>query len=131
MLDLPKSRARLLRSLALDAGFATAEFAVVLPAVIFIGSIFVWVLSLCVTQLQIESAAYWATRELIRGDKIPARLIDALPHNSTLREQRSGNILTVTVATKRTIRIPGIPWAVELKAHASGHLEKPVDDENF
>jgi hypothetical protein len=131
MFEVPKSRARLLRSLALDAGFATAEFAVVLPAVIFMGAVLIWALSLCVTQLQIESAAYSATRELIRGDKIPTSLLAALPPNSTISQEVSGDVLTVSVSARQTIGIPGMPWSVELQAHSIGHLEHSASNANM
>lgn len=118
------SRARLLRSFALDRGFATAEFAVVLPAVIFVGAIILWVLSLFITQLQIQSASYVIARNVARGQQESAFAHEHIPTEFRVQKTIQNNLVTVKVSVRKSVLNQRIPWAVELSAVAVSELER-------
>lgn len=122
---LPRwSRARLLRSFALDRGFATAEFAVVLPAVIFIGAIILWVLSLFITQLQIQSASYVIARNVARDQQESSFAHEHIPTEFKVQKTIQNNLVTVKVSVRKSVLNQRIPWAVELSAVTVSELER-------
>ena len=123
-----RSRARLLRSFALDRGFATAEFAIVLPAVVLVAAMVLWVLSLFFTQLQIQAASYSMARNLSRGQLDIAGLQAQLPSNYKVQESAANNFVTVRVGVHKSLLNQRIPWGVDLEALAVSELERSSAD---
>jgi len=118
------SRAKLLRSFALDRGFATAEFAIVLPAVVLVGAMLLWVLSLFITQLEIQSASYSIARDISRGQIINANLESQLPADYKVRKTITNNFVTVEIGVRKPLMNQRLPWGIELSAIAISELER-------
>ena len=123
-----RSRARLLRSFALDRGFATAEFAIVLPAVVLVGAMVLWVLSLFFTQLQIQAASYSLARNLSRGQMDIAVLQTQLPSGYKVQKSVNNNFVTVRIGVRKSLLNQPIPWGVDLEALAVCELERSSAD---
>lgn len=119
-----RSRAQPLRSFALDRGFATAEFAMVLPAVVLIGAMIVWVLSLFITQLQIQTAAYSIARSTASGQIDSAEMQNQLPANFRIKKIVSSNYVTVEIDVRKPLMNQRVPWGIELSAVAISRLEQ-------
>lgn len=119
-----RSRAQLLRSFALDRGFATAEFAMVLPAVLLVGAMIVWVLSLSITQLQIQSAAYSIARSTASGQTDVAEMPNKFPANFRIKKIISSNYVTVEIDVRKPLMNQHVPLGVDLSAVAISKLER-------
>jgi len=125
------SRAKPLRSFALDRGFATAEFAMVLPAVVLVGAMILWALSLFITQLQLQSASYSIARQIARGETNVANLQNQLPSDFKVQRVISNNSVTVKIAVRKSLLNQQVPWAIQLSAIAVSELERSnVDQAN-
>jgi len=125
------SRAKQLRSFALDRGFATAEFAIVLPAVVLVGAMILWALSLFITQLQLQSASYSIAREIARGQTNVANLQEQLPSDFKVAKMISNDSVTVKIEVRKSILNQKLPWAIQLSAMAVSELERSnVDQAN-
>jgi len=99
-------------------GFAVAEFAVVLPAVIFLVSIFMWILSLCITQIQLVTAAGQIVRTVSRGGD--ARVIEnSLPKGTTVRVSKDSEVFNVLVSNNQRLPFRIFSWSIKL--HAESH----------
>lgn len=125
MIPLPRgSRARLLRSLALDRGFATAEFAMVLPAVVLVGVMILWVLSLFITQIQIQSASYLIARDVARNQMNIYDPQKQLPADFEVHKTITNNFVTVKVRVHKSLLNQRVPWGVDLSAVSIAELER-------
>jgi len=118
------SRAKQLRSFALDRGFATAEFAIVLPAVVLVGAMLLWVLSLFITQLEIQSASYSIARDISRGQVASGNLGSHLPANYEVNKTITNNFVTVKINVQKSLLNQRLPWGIELSAIAISELER-------
>lgn len=124
-MPLPRgSRARLLRGLALDRGFATAEFAMVLPAVVLVGVMILWVLSLFITQFQIQSASYSIARNIARYQTDRYDPQKQLPADFEVQKTITNNLVTVKVGVHKTLLNQRVPWGVNLSAVSVSELER-------
>ena len=125
MIPLPRgSRARLLRSLALDRGFATAEFAMVLPAVFLMGVMILWVLSLFITQIQIQSASYLIARDVARNQMDIYDPQKQLPADFEVHKTITNNLVTVKVSVHKSLLNQRVPCGVDLSAVSIAELER-------
>ena len=124
-MSLPhRSRAKHLRSFALDRGFATAEFAIVLPAVVFVGAMLLWALSLFITQLEIQSASYSIARDISRGQLDSTIQESQLPADYNVHTTISNNFVTVKIDVRKSLMNQRLPWGIELSAIAISELER-------
>ena len=125
------SRAKASRGFALDHGFATAEFAIVLPAVVFVLAFIMWVLSLFITQLQIQSASYSIARNIARGEIGINDTQSQFPAEYKIQKIVANNFVTVKVDVQKSLLNQRVPWAVELSAVAVSEMERlSVDNGN-
>lgn len=88
-----------------DTGTATAEFAVVLPAIVLLVVVMAGAAAVGFSQLRAFDAARSAAREIARGEPQPAVVAEAKKHSgssSTVTVRSDGGYSVVTV----TIRLP-------------------------
>lgn len=109
-------------------GFAVAEFAVALPAVVFVAAMVMSMLGITITQIQLESAAAHGARIIGRGDPIPDSYRNSLPSNTTITATPNGEIVEVTLRTNYNLGPSWLTRHIELKASAHARLE-PVFEE--
>lgn len=97
-------------------GFATAEFAIVLPAVVLITGIFMWILSLCITQIKLESAAHVIARQESRGTTANNIVNELKSGGFSTQVDRVGEFVEVTVEGSRKLLSGGINFTVNMRA---------------
>ena len=109
-------------------GYAVAEFAVVIPAILFVVAIVISLFGITTTQLQLESAAVMGARILGRGDPLPDSYRNSLPIGTHVTAIPEGEVVEVVLTTTRNIGLPSISYSFTLTAKARARLE-PVFDE--
>jgi hypothetical protein len=93
-----------------DRGTATAELAVVLPAVVLLAASGVWAVAAAAAQLRCVDAAGIGARALARGEPTAAvaQAVDGVaPAGAAISISRTGGLAVVEV--RMTVRLPG-PW---------------------
>ena len=93
-----------------DRGTATAELAVVLPAVVLLAASGVWAVAAAAAQLRCVDAAGTGARALARGETTAAvsRVVaEVAPAGAAVSISRTGDLAVVEV--RMTVRLPG-PW---------------------
>jgi hypothetical protein len=93
-----------------DRGTATAELAVVLPAVVLLAAFGVWAVAAAAAQLRCVDAAGTGARALARGETTAAvsrAVADVAPAGAAVSISRTGGLAVVEV--RLTVRLPG-PW---------------------
>ncbi len=94
-----------------DRGSATAELAVVLPAVVLLAVLGVWAVAAVAAHLRCVDAAGAGARALARGESPAAvsRVVaQVAPRGATVRLGREGDLVVVEV--RATVPLPG-PWS--------------------
>jgi hypothetical protein len=93
-----------------DGGTATAELAVVLPAVVLLGASGVWAVAAAAAQLRCVDAAGTGARALARGEStaaVSSAVAVVAPAGAAVSISRTGELAVVEV--RMTVRLPG-PW---------------------
>ena len=93
-----------------DRGTATAELAVVLPAVVLLAASGVWAVAAAAAQLRCVDAAGTGARALARGESTAAvsrAVAEVAPAGADVSISRTGELAVVEV--RMTVRLPG-PW---------------------
>ena len=109
-------------------GYAVAEFAVVMPAILFVVAIVISIFGITTTQLQLESAAVMGARIIGRGDPLPDSYQNSLPFGTQILAIPEGEVVELVLSTTRNIGLPSISYSFKLTAKARALLE-PVFDE--
>jgi hypothetical protein len=109
-------------------GYAIAEFAMVIPAVLIIVAMAVSLIGLTVTQIQLESAAALGARIVGRGDPIPDSFRNSLPKGTEIVVIPETDVVEFTLISPRNIGLEFFPYQLVLTANAHARLE-PVFDE--
>ena len=109
-------------------GYAIAEFALALPALLIIVSMSISLIGLTVTQIQLESSAAMGARIIGRGDPIPDSFLDSLPKGTEITVEPDVEVVNFTLKTSRNIGLMLLPYRIELTANARARLE-PVFEE--
>jgi hypothetical protein len=109
-------------------GYAIAEFALALPALLIIVSMAVSLIGLTVTQIQLESSAALGARIIGRGDPIPDSFRNSLPEGTEITVEPDVEVVKFTLKTSRNIGLMLFPYRIELTANARARLE-PVFEE--
>ena len=112
--------------IAPESGYATAEFAMVLPALLLIGIGLIWIAGLCLTQLQIQNTAYLVAREVGSGQKIEQAIKPLQIRNLTFAEASDGKYVTIKVNTRRKLFFLPTKLQVTLEAVAVSRIEDYV-----
>lgn len=106
-----------------DSGTATAEFAVVMPAVVLLIVLLTGAAAVGFSQLRAFDAARSAAREIARGESQPAVVAEAKKHagdSSSVRVRADGGYSVVTV----TIRLPEVIFFLDsVNADATARFE--------
>lgn len=109
-------------------GYAIAEFALAIPALLIIVSMAVSLIGLTVTQIQLESSAALGARIIGRGDPIPDSFRNSLPEGTEITVEPDVEVVKFTLKTSRNIGLMLLPYRIELTANARARLE-PVFEE--
>lgn len=109
-------------------GYAVAEFAVVLPAILFAVAIIFALMGITTTQIQLESSAAMAARIIGRGDPLPDSYRNSLPVGTQIFAKPDGEVVEVILRTTRNIGLPFLSHTFILTAKARARLE-PVFEE--
>ena len=109
-------------------GYAIAEFALAIPALLIIVSMAVSLIGLAVTQIQLESSAALGARIIGRGDPIPDSFRNSLPEGTEITVEPDVEVVKFTLKTSRNIGLMLLPYRIELTANARARLE-PVFEE--
>ena len=104
-------------------GYATAEFAMVLPVLTFFVMSFIWIAGLCVTQLQIQNTAFVLARDLSRGQSVSEVSKLARMNNFEIEQVSDGHYISVMVTARRSILPVLKTREVKLAAMSVGRLE--------
>lgn len=109
-------------------GYAVAEFAIVLPAILFVAAIVFALIGITTTQIQLESSAAIAARIIGRGDPLPDSYRNSLPMGTQIFANPDGDVVEVILITTRSIGLPPLSHNFTLTATAWARLE-PVFEE--
>ena len=109
-------------------GYAIAEFALAIPALLIIVSMAVSLIGLTVTQMQLESSAALGARIIGRGDPIPDSFRNSLPEGTEITVESDVEVVKFTLKTSRNAGLMLLPYRIELTANARARLE-PVFEE--
>lgn len=111
-----------------SSGYAVAEFAVVLPALIFITFLGMWCINVGMHQLHIQSISAAVARTASRGDSINAQVDAARSEGIHLNMQRDATTITVSAAQEVEISFPGLHTGIQLTAFSSELIESDAVD---
>jgi hypothetical protein len=109
-------------------GYAIAEFAMAIPALLIVVAMSISLISLTVTQIKLESAAALGARIVGRGDPIPDSFRNSLPEGTEIIVKPEIEVVEVTLRTTRNFGLAFFPYELELSASARVRLE-PVFEE--
>ena len=116
--------ARLFMSLRCSCGFATVELALTLPLLALAMCFGLWLSSLGLAQIQLQSSATTAARILARGEELPTDFTDRLPSGAELESTFTSEYVTVHLTLDRASPLSKIPIASDLNARSVANLEK-------
>ena len=109
-------------------GYAIAEFALAIPALLIIVSMTISLIGLTITQMQLESSAALGARIVGRGDPIPDSFRNSLPEGTEIFVEPELEVVSLTLKTSRNIGLVMFPYRIELTANARARHE-PVFEE--
>lgn len=111
-------------------GYAIAELAMAIPALLIIVAMSVSLVGLTVTQIQLESSAALGARIIGRGDPIPDSFRNSLPAGTeiVIEPELDAEVLQFTLKTRKNIGLMLLPYRIDLTATARARLE-PVFEE--
>lgn len=109
-------------------GYAIAEFALAIPALLVVVAMSISMISLTATQIKLESAAALGARIVGRGDPIPDSFRNSLPKGTEIIIKPEVDVVEVMLKTTKTVGTKTFAYRVELTASARARLE-PVFEE--
>ena len=111
-------------------GYAIAEFAMAIPALLIVVAMSVSLVGLTVTQIQLESSAALGARIIGRGDPIPDSYRNSLPEGTeiVIEPDAEAEVVQFTLKTTKNIGVMLFQYRIELIASARARLE-PVFEE--
>lgn len=111
-------------------GYAIAEFAMAIPALLIVVSMAISLIGVTVTQIKLESSAALGARIVGRGDPIPDSFRNTLPKETEIIIESDGEaeVVQFTLKTHRNIGLMLLPYRIDLSASARARLE-PVFEE--
>jgi hypothetical protein len=104
-------------------GYAIAEFAIAIPALLFVLAISLSVVGLTITQIKLESAATLGARMVGRGDQIPESFLNSLPAGTEVVINSEIEVVEVKLTNLKEIGFKSFPLSVELTATSRARLE--------
>jgi hypothetical protein len=111
-------------------GYAIAEFAMAIPALLIVVSMAISLIGTTVTQIQLESSAALGARIIGRGDPIPDSFRNSLPENTEIiiEPDADAEVVQFTLKTTKNIGLMLFPYRIDLTASSLARLE-PVFEE--
>ncbi len=109
-------------------GYAVAEFAIVLPAILFVVAMAISLMGITATQIQLESSAALGARIIGRGDPLPDSYRNSLPAGTQILAKPDGDVVEVVLTTTQNLGLPFFAYSFTLTAKARARLE-PVFEE--
>lgn len=111
-------------------GYAIAEFAMAIPALLIVVAMSVSLVGLTVTQIQLESSAALGARIIGRGDPIPDSYRNSLPEGTeiVIEPDAEAEVVQFTLKTTKNIGVMLFQYRIALMASARARLE-PVFEE--
>jgi hypothetical protein len=111
-------------------GYAIAEFAMAIPALLIVVSMAISLIGVTVTQIQLESSAALGARIIGRGDPIPDSFRNSLPENTEIiiEPDVDAEVVQFTLKTTKNIGLMLFPYRIDLSASSRARLE-PVFEE--
>lgn len=106
-------------------GFAVAEFAVTLPAILFVTAISMWSVTLCVKQVQLETAAGSIAREISRNNSSHDLIMRLTPDEAKMSSQTKDDLIAVHLEKAERFPLSIFPLTVTLRATSQAMLENP------
>lgn len=98
-------------------GYAVAEFAVVMPALVALGIGLLAVMGIGAEQISLNAKCVEVTRILARGDSLPE--VIAMDQQLDFTVDRANGLVDVTMKKSKEISILKFHYSVDLKAHSS------------
>jgi hypothetical protein len=108
-------------------GYAVAEFAIAIPALLFVFAISLSGVGLTVTQIKLESAAALGARMAGRGDQIPESFLSSLPSGTEVIITSENEVVEVKLTNLKEIGFKNFPLSVELTATSRARLESEFE----
>lgn len=110
-------------------GYAIAEFAMAIPALLIVVSMAISLIGVTVTQIQLESSAALGARIIGRGDPIPDSFRNSLPYATEIiiEPDAEAEVVQLTLKTTKNIGLL-FPYRIDLTANSRARLE-PVFEE--
>ena len=111
-------------------GYAIAEFALAIPALLIVVAMSVSLVGLTITQIQLESAAALGARIVGRGDPIPDSFRNSLPEETeiVIEPNMEAEVVQFTLKTTKNIGLMLFPYRIDLTASSRARPE-PVFEE--
>ena len=111
-------------------GYAIAEFALAIPALLIVVSMAISLIGVTVTQIQLESSAALGARIIGRGDPIPDPFRYSLPEKTEIiiEPDADAEVVQFTLKTTKNIGLMLFPYRIDLTASSRARLE-PVFEE--
>ena len=104
-----------------DNGYAVAEFAITVPALVAISSICFWVVGVSVNKFQIDNYANQAARTIARGETLSDEFLASGPKGMAITLNENENKIRVDVQLIKTI--PLLNRTIELSSTAESISE--------
>ena len=111
-------------------GYAIAELAIAIPALLFIVAISLSIIGLTVTQIKLESAAALGARMIGRGEPIPESFLSSLPTGTKVIVNNDNEVVDVKLVTRKEIGLEPASFQIELAANSRARLEPTLDQIN-
>lgn len=111
-------------------GYAIAELAIAIPALLFIVAISLSVIGITVTQIKLESAAALGARIVGRGEPIPESFLSSLPAGTEVNVDSENEVVDVELVTRKEIGLAITSFEIELAANSRARLEPVLDQIN-
>lgn len=111
-------------------GYAIAEFAMAIPALLIVVAMSISLVGLTVTQIQLESSAALGARIIGRGDPIPDSFRNSLPQGTEIfiEPDVEAEVVQFTLKSTKNIGLMLFPYRIDLTASSRARLE-PVFEE--
>lgn len=106
-----------------DAGYAVAEFAVVLPVLIFMTAIGMWSINVCVSQLELQSTVATISRTAARGDSVIDLIDKAQAHHIAVIVSSHDSVVSVDATKQVNVPLSAVHDAVNLSASMTSSIE--------
>lgn len=107
-----------------ESGYAVAELAMVLPALVMVAFLGLWIVNLGITELTMQTQVSQIARSLARGEKAQPEIDRATASGAALEITSDGSYMSVTVT--RGIRVPLPNLDKQFVLHASSTARNEI-----